>query len=103
MSNYCLVSFLQQLRGSHVEIELKNSQIVSGEVTFVDSNMNTYLKNVKITSKSKNPVEAEEYMVRGSTIRYVIMPESLDPKAVLEKAAVAGKRKPAAAATPVKE
>ncbi|CCW61960.1 unnamed protein product [Phytomonas sp. EM1] len=92
-----LVTFLQQLRGTLVEIELKNSSIVSGEISFVDPKMNTYLRHAKITEKGKNPVESEEYMVRGSTIRYVIMPESLNTYDVLKNAAVAGKKKGSAA------
>lgn len=84
-----LVTFLQQLRGQLVEIELKNSSIVSGEITFVDAQMNTYLRHAKVTAKGKNPVAAEEYMVRGSTVRYVIMPETLNTHDVLKKAAAA--------------
>lgn len=87
-----LVTFLQQLRGTLVEIELKNSSIVSGEITFVDALMNTYLRHAKITAKGKEPVEAEEYMVRGSTIRYVILPESLNTYDVLKKAATTAKK-----------
>ncbi|CAD2218429.1 small nuclear ribonucleoprotein D1 [Angomonas deanei] len=82
-----LLPFLQQLRGNHVDMELKNSSIVSGEITFVDANMNTYLKNVKIVSKKVDPVEEEVYMVRGSSIRYVILPETLNLHDCLKRAA----------------
>lgn len=97
-----LITFLQQLRGTLVEIELKNSSLVSGEITFVDSSMNTYLRHAKITAKGKAPVEAEEYMVRGGTIRYVIMPESLNTHDVLKRAATAsaGKKGGAPMKTP---
>ncbi|TPP54051.1 Major Facilitator Superfamily protein [Leishmania donovani] len=81
-----LITFLQQLRGTLVEIELKNASIVSGEIAYVDANMNTYMTHAKITSKGKNPVEVEEYMVRGSTIRYIIMPESLNTYDILKQA-----------------
>ena len=39
--------------------------------------MNTHLKNVKLTAKSKNPVSLEQLTVRGNNIRYFILPESL--------------------------
>lgn len=87
-----LLSFLQELKGTLVEIELKNSSIVSGELSYVDANMNSYVKRAKVVCKGENPVEYPEYMVRGSTIRYVILPESLNTYDVLKEAA-AHKRK----------
>lgn len=87
-----LITFLQELRGTLVEVELKNSSIVSGEVSYVDNNMNMFMKNAKVTTKGSNPVQAEEYMVRGSTIRYVILPEAMNTYDVLKKAATNKKK-----------
>lgn len=39
--------------------------------------MNTHLKNVKMTVKNRDPVSLDQLSVRGSTIRYVILPDSL--------------------------
>ena len=39
--------------------------------------MNTHLKTVKLTSKHKEPVSLDALSVRGNTIRYVILPDSL--------------------------
>ena len=39
--------------------------------------MNTHMKSVKVTLKGKNPVSMDHLTIRGSTIRYVILPESL--------------------------
>ncbi|AAZ12376.1 small nuclear ribonucleoprotein SmD1 [Trypanosoma equiperdum] len=87
-----LIGFLQQLRGTQVEIEMMNSTIVTGEITFVEANMNTYMRHVKITAKGKNPEMAETYMVCGSKIRYVILPEAMNTDDVLVKAAAAKAR-----------
>ncbi|ESL06298.1 small nuclear ribonucleoprotein [Trypanosoma rangeli SC58] len=84
-----LISFLQQLRGTLVEIELLDSSIVSGEITFVEPSMNTHMRHVKITAKGKNPAQAETYMLRGNTIRYVILPEAMNTDDVLKKASAA--------------
>ncbi|CUE83020.1 RNA-binding (LSM) protein, putative [Bodo saltans] len=65
-----MVTFLQQLRNETVEIELKNGSLVTGTVTGVDANMNTYLSNVKVVAKGKNTVTFPELTVRGGTIRY---------------------------------
>ena len=37
--------------------------------------MNTHLKAVKMTIKGRNPVSLDSMSVRGSNIRYVILPD----------------------------
>ena len=44
----------------------------------VDMAMNTHLKAVKLIAKGKNPVAADTMSVRGSNIRYFILPDSLN-------------------------
>jgi len=43
----------------------------------VDVSMNTHLKSVKMTVKNKDPVQLETLSIRGSNIRYFILPDSL--------------------------
>ncbi|KZV06835.1 hypothetical protein F511_45684 [Dorcoceras hygrometricum] len=45
--------------------------------------MNTHLKTVKLTFKGKNPMTMEHWSVRGNTIRYYILPESLNLETLL--------------------
>lgn len=66
-----LIAFLQQLGGAVVQLELKNNSVVTGEVLGVDANMNTHMKNVKITAKGKNPTSVQQLTVRGCTIRFI--------------------------------
>ena len=40
--------------------------------------MNTHLKKVKYTMKGKDPVDFAMLTVRGNTIRYFILPETLN-------------------------
>lgn len=40
--------------------------------------MNTHLKAVKLIAKGKNPVSLDHLSVRGNTIRYYILPDSLN-------------------------
>ena len=60
-----------------VTIELKNGTIVHGTIAGVDMQMNTHLKNVKMTVKNKDPVNLETLSIRGNNIRYYILPDSL--------------------------
>lgn len=45
--------------------------------------MNTFLQNVKMTVKDKNPINLDQLTLRGSSIRYVILPEHLQLDALL--------------------
>ena len=44
----------------------------------VDMSMNTHLKTVKMTLKNKSPVSLDTLSIRGSNIRYYILPDSLN-------------------------
>jgi hypothetical protein len=44
----------------------------------VDVAMNTHLKAVKLMPKGRSPVNVDHMSVRGSTIRYYILPDSLN-------------------------
>jgi small nuclear ribonucleoprotein D1 len=77
-----LVRFLMKLSNETVTIELKNGTILHGTITGMDVSMNTHLKAVKMTTRhaggsEKGPVHLDHMMVRGNTIRYVILPDAL--------------------------
>mmetsp|Transcript_30655 Transcript_30655/g.49165 ORF Transcript_30655/g.49165 Transcript_30655/m.49165 type:complete len:121 (-) Transcript_30655:4312-4674(-) len=73
-----LVRFLMRLTNQTVTMELKNGTIIEGSITAVDVNMNTYLKEVKMTIKGRTPIHIDTLSVRGNTIRYYILPDSLN-------------------------
>ncbi len=67
-----------------VTIELKNGTIVHGTITSVSPQMNTALRAVKMTTKNRaNPtapgdtISLDTINIRGSTVRYFILPDSL--------------------------
>lgn len=45
--------------------------------------MNTHLKNVKLTLKNKNPTTLDSLSIRGNTVRYFLLPDSLNLDALL--------------------
>lgn len=60
-----------------VTVELKNGTVVHGTVTGVDVHMNIHLKNAKLTARNREPVHYDAIAVRGSQVRYVVLPEAL--------------------------
>ncbi|KAF2433769.1 Sm-like ribonucleoprotein [Tothia fuscella] len=60
-----------------VTIELKNGTIINGTIASVSPQMNTALRTVKMTSRGRDPVSLDTINIRGSTIRYFILPDSL--------------------------
>ncbi|KAK4131757.1 Sm-like ribonucleoprotein [Trichocladium antarcticum] len=72
-----LVRFLMKCANETVTIELKNGTIVHGTIASVSPQMNTALRNVKMTPRGQDALALETLNVRGSTIRYFILPDSL--------------------------
>eukprot|EP01107_Rhizomastix_libera_P013809 TRINITY_DN396_c0_g1_i1.p1 TRINITY_DN396_c0_g1~~TRINITY_DN396_c0_g1_i1.p1 ORF type:complete len:115 (-),score=7.42 TRINITY_DN396_c0_g1_i1:60-404(-) len=73
-----LVRFLMRLTGETVTIMLKNGTVVTGTMTGCDVSMNTHLKVVKVTMSHRSAVTLDTLSVRGSSIRYYELPESLN-------------------------
>jgi small nuclear ribonucleoprotein D1 len=72
-----LVRFLMKCANETVTIELKNGTIVHGTISSVSPQMNTALRSVKMTPRGQEPISLETMNIRGSTIRYFILPDSL--------------------------
>ncbi|KAM0564473.1 hypothetical protein ACHAPJ_000687 [Fusarium lateritium] len=72
-----LVRFLMKCANETVTIELKNGTIVHGTISSVSPQMNTALRTVKMTIKGQEPISLDTMNIRGSTIRYFILPDSL--------------------------
>jgi small nuclear ribonucleoprotein D1 len=51
--------------------------IIHGTITSVSPQMNTALRTVKMTVKGQDPIPLDTMNIRGSTIRYFILPDSL--------------------------
>lgn len=79
-----LVRFLMKLTNESVTIELKNGTVVHGTISGLDVHMNTHLKNVRLTMLSTGETKHLDVLtVRGSSIRYYILPEALGLDALL--------------------
>ena len=73
-----------KLSNETVQIELKNGAVVQGTITGVDIAMNTHLKKVKVTPKGKPTMSFDQLSLRGTNIRYYILPDSLNLDTLLD-------------------
>ncbi|CAF9903080.1 MAG: mRNA splicing protein smd1 [Gomphillus americanus] len=89
-----LVRFLMKCTNETVTIELKNGTVVHGTIASVSPQMNTALRAVKMTPKGRDPVSLDTINIRGSTIRYYILPDSLPLDRLLIDDAPKPKNKP---------
>merc|ERR1711933_295538 len=78
-----LVRFLMKLTNETIQVELKNGTLIQGTIGGVDVAMNTHIKAVKMVPKNKKPITIDQISVRGSQIRYFILPESLNLDTIL--------------------
>ncbi|KAM0471401.1 hypothetical protein ACHAPX_009313 [Trichoderma viride] len=72
-----LVRFLMKCSNETVTVELKNGTIVHGTISSVSPQMNVALRTVKMTARGQDPLALDTMNIRGSTIRYFILPDSL--------------------------
>ena len=75
--------FLMKCQNETVTVELKNGTIVNGTITSVSPLMNVALRAVKYTPKNRDTVTLDTMTVRGSTVRYIILPDSLPLETLL--------------------
>lgn len=73
-----LTRFLMKLSLESVQVELKNGTVISGSILNVSPLMNISLKNVKMTIKDRDPQVLDYLNIRGSNIRMIILPDSLN-------------------------
>lgn len=69
--------FLRRLADSRLTSVRIIGTILHGTIASVSPQMNTALRTVKMTIKGREPQSLDTINVRGSTIRYFILPDSL--------------------------
>jgi small nuclear ribonucleoprotein D1 len=65
------INFLHPLSNNHI------GTIIHGTITSVSPQMNTALRTVKMTQRGRDPISLDTINLRGSTIRYFILPDAL--------------------------
>jgi small nuclear ribonucleoprotein D1 len=60
-----------------VQADFRPGTIINGSIASVSPQMNTALYRVKMTQKGRETISLDSINIRGSTIRYFILPDNL--------------------------
>eukprot|EP00919_Chromeraceae_sp_WS-2016_P036706 GHVR01087184.1.p1 GENE.GHVR01087184.1~~GHVR01087184.1.p1 ORF type:complete len:122 (+),score=27.85 GHVR01087184.1:46-411(+) len=71
------VKLLHEALGHTVTIELKTSEMYRGMLVTVEDNMNILMEGVTVTARDGKASTLEQVYVRGSQIRFFIVPDML--------------------------
>lgn len=88
-----LVRFLMKLVNETVQVELKDGTVVQGTVVTVSPTMNITLKKVKMTLKHRDSTVVDFINIRGSNVRNVILPDSINLDLLLQDSGAQKKKR----------
>lgn len=71
------IKLLHEAQGHVVTVELKTGVVYRGVLADTEDNMNVQLRDIKATQRDGQVTELEQIYVRGSHIRYFIVPDML--------------------------
>lgn len=71
------IKLLHESEGHTITIELKTGEVYRGFLVSSEDNMNCQLKTVTLTSKDGKTTALETAFIRGSKVRYFIVPDML--------------------------
>ncbi|KAI7841310.1 hypothetical protein COHA_004929 [Chlorella ohadii] len=71
------VKLLHEATGHICTVELKSGEIYRGELHDAEDNWNVQLTNVQATARDGKVSHMEHIFIRGSRVRYVIVPDML--------------------------
>ncbi|KAJ3215283.1 small nuclear ribonucleoprotein Sm D3 [Dinochytrium kinnereticum] len=71
------IKLLHEAMGHIVTLELKTGIIYRGKLLEAEDNMNVQLKEIAVTARDGRVTHLEQVYVRGSQVRYFIVPDML--------------------------
>lgn len=74
------IKLLHEGEGHNVTVELKSGEIYRGYLTAAEDNMNCHLGGVTMRAKDGRTFRMENVFLRGSQIRFFILPEIYPPQ-----------------------
>jgi len=79
------IKLLHEAQGHVVTIELKTGAIYRGKLFDTEDNMNVQLKDITVTARDGKITHLDQVYVRGSNIRFFIVPDMLKNAPMFKK------------------
>jgi small nuclear ribonucleoprotein D3 len=87
------IKLLHESAGHIVTVELKTGGLYRGKLLDVEDNMNVQLKDIAFTSREGRVRQLDQVYIRGSQVRYFIVPDMLKNAPMFKNIGVGGKGK----------
>ena len=71
------IKLLHEAEGHVITVELKSGEMYRGELFEAEDNMNVQLKDVTATGRDGRVTQLAHIFIRGSRIRFVVIPDML--------------------------
>ena len=71
------IKLLHEAECHNVTVELKNGEVYYGNLIHAEDSMNCKMNNVTCTAKDGQMTKLEHVYIRGSQVRYMILPNLL--------------------------
>jgi small nuclear ribonucleoprotein D1 len=80
-----ILHLFKKLLNEFITVELKNGIIIYGTLFKFDKSMNLYLKDVKKSFNREKSVYFDSVSIRGSMVRYIILPNWVNLDLILSE------------------
>ncbi|KAK9718102.1 small nuclear ribonucleoprotein Sm D3 [Basidiobolus ranarum] len=80
------IKLLHEAQGHIITIELKTGYVYRGKLFEVEDNMNCQLREITVTARDGRVSQLEQVYIRGSHVRYFIVPDMLKNAPMFKKA-----------------
>eukprot|EP00730_Choanoeca_flexa_P014658 TRINITY_DN6490_c0_g1_i1.p1 TRINITY_DN6490_c0_g1~~TRINITY_DN6490_c0_g1_i1.p1 ORF type:complete len:125 (+),score=22.01 TRINITY_DN6490_c0_g1_i1:70-444(+) len=84
------IKVMHEAEGHTVTIELKNGEIYRGTLIEAEDNMNSRMKGITFTARDGQVSHLESVYIRGSKIRFFVLPDMLKNAPMFKKAQTKG-------------
>ncbi|XP_001639527.2 small nuclear ribonucleoprotein Sm D3 [Nematostella vectensis] len=79
------IKILHEAEGHVITLETLNGEVYRGKLIEAEDNMNCQMSNITVTARDGRVSQLEQVFVRGSKIRFLILPDMLKNAPMFKK------------------
>merc|ERR1712072_230675 len=84
------IKLLHEAEGHTVTLETKTGEVYRGQLLEAEDNMNCYIGSVTMTARDGRTSKLEQVAIRGSQVRFMILPDMLKNAPMFKKQGLSG-------------